>query len=130
MKLYQSTYSVAVTTFAALCAGCASTRIKHLDAEAFLRNAEMAEQPNSALSVTYLGASRGRAYLEYQNLLTLSGKPKTVVFWTELGGLPKDIADQLRSGEAPWVPWHRESGKDGTTEPATPLPKAVPSGNR
>jgi hypothetical protein len=88
-----------------LLAGCASTQIKHLDADEFVDNAKAIEQVNSAMWTTYIGASHGRAYLEYQDMLTLSGKPKTVVFWTELDGLPDDLTKRLRAGDPPWTPW-------------------------
>jgi uncharacterized protein YceK len=88
-----------------LLSGCASTRMKHLDAQEFVERAKVIEQMNSAMWMTYVGSSHSRAYLEFQDMLTLSGNPATVVYWTELDGLPKQLADQLKTGTPPWTPW-------------------------
>jgi len=89
--------------------GCASTRIQHLGAKEFIESAEMIEQMNSAMWMTYVGSSQGRAYLEYQDMLTIGDAPKTVLYWTELESLPADLATQLRSGRPPWTPWSEQS---------------------
>lgn len=108
---------------AVLLAGCASTSIRYLDAEEFVENAKGIEQMDSVMFLTYVGASRGRAYLEYQDVLTLSGKPRTVVFWTELDGLPGGLAERLRAGSPPWTPWHERSAQ-GVAQPAGAAPSA------
>lgn len=55
-----------------------------------------------------MGASSTRAYLEYQDLLTWNGKPRTVVYWTRLDDLPDEIQRSLKSGQSPWQPWWLE----------------------
>lgn len=101
-----------------LLSGCASTRIKHVNAQEFVERAKVIEQMNSAMWMTYVGSSHSRAYLEFQDMLTLSGKPATVVYWTELDGLPKQLADQLKMGTSPWTPlqlrFEEERTKDST----------------
>ena len=64
--------------------GCASTQIKHLDAEAFLRQSQGVEGLNSAYKTTYVGRTHSRVYLEYYTGITWLGKGKTIVYWTEL----------------------------------------------
>ena len=97
-----------------LLAGCTSTRIRHVDADEFVESAKVIEQMNSAMWMTYVGTSGSRAYLEFQDMLTLTGKPKTVVIWTELHDLPKGLAERLRAGNPPWVPWQMrpETGRE------------------
>ena len=63
--------------------GCGSTQIRHLDAEAFLRQSQEIEGLNSAYKTTYVGKSHSRVYLEYYTGITLSGNGKTIVYWTE-----------------------------------------------
>ncbi len=102
-----------------LLAGCASTRLKHLAPDEFLETAKLIEQPNSALWVRYVGISYTRAYLEYQDMLTLSGQPKTVVFWTNLHDLPEDISQKMRAGESPWKPWQPATNTNERTKAPT-----------
>lgn len=119
---------IAITIlFMGLVAGCASTRIKHLGWEEFLGTAKLIEQPNSALWVSYLGISRNRVYLEYQDMLTLSGKPKTVVYWTELDKLPVDVAKYLKAGYPIAIPWEDTLKKDERTTGSTVPSEGAPS---
>lgn len=113
----------------AVSAGCASTRIKHVDADDFITRAKVMEQPETLLHVTFIGVSHDRAYLEYQDYLTLSGKPVTTVVWTRLEDLLPELADKLRAGNPPWVPWQTKTKKHerttGSTVPAEGAPSAV-----
>ena len=104
---------VAVVTL--LCAGCASTRIRHINAEDFIASAKVIEEPNTLLYVSCVGVSHDRAYLECQDYLTLSGKPVTTVLWTRLRDLPAELADKLRAGNPPWTPWQNKTKKDKKT---------------
>ena len=106
--------------------GCASTRIKHLESVQFIERANVIEQMNSAMWMTYVGSSHGRAYLEYQDMLTVSGKPATVVYWTELEGLPQNIADALKTGTPPWIPWQLTNER--TTDSTAPSEGAPSEG--
>lgn len=110
-----------------LLSGCASTRMKHLDAQDFIERAKVIEQMNSAMWMTYVGSSHNRAYLEFQDMLTLSGKPATVVYWTELDGLPKQLADQLKTGTPPWTPWQLKIKEDERTTDSTVPSEGAPS---
>ena len=84
--------------------GCAGTRTQHLSANDFIRQAEQIEQLNSACWTKYIGCSWSRAYLEYGDVITLGKRSRTVVLWTELEGLPPELAKQLKAGNPPWVP--------------------------
>ena len=86
--------------------GCASTRIIHIDGEEFVSCARLCEAPASLGKTRYIGVSDDRAYLEEQNVLTLSGRPRTIVVWTRLEELPDDLAEKLKAGNPPWTNWH------------------------
>jgi len=48
--------------------------------------------------------SRNRAYLEHEDHLTISGKPLTTVYWTDLDSLPVELSKKLKNGESSWSP--------------------------
>lgn len=99
----------AAILLACLLPGCASTRLKYLEPEAFVRQGMDMERVNSAQWVQLVGASSTRAYLEYQDLITWNGSPRTVVYWTRLDALPDEIQRPLKSGQSPWYPWQPEA---------------------
>ena len=111
----------ATTVLLCLLPGCASTRLTYLEPEAFVRQAKM-KPGNSAQWVQLVGASSTRAYLEYQDLLTWNGKPRTVVYWTRLDALPDEIQRSLKSGQSPWQPWWMEINTNERVI-SLPLPK-------
>jgi hypothetical protein len=92
--------------------GCANTKIKHLSANDFLAQAKQIEAMNSASWTTYIGASATRAYLEYGDVFGSNSKSRTIVYWTELEGLPLDIRQKLKEGAQPWLPWHDKVEKN------------------
>jgi len=105
--------------------GCASTRITRLSGAEFVNQAKQIEQVSSFHWTTYVGSSTQRAYLEYGRpslMYNIIGKEtRTTVYWTELSELPKDIADQLRTGTPPWKPWSTETnGTERTIEFTVP----------
>jgi hypothetical protein len=67
---------------------------------------------NSASWTTYIGASATRAYLEYGDVFGSNSKSRTIVYWTELEGLPLDIRQKLKEGAQPWLPWHDKVEKN------------------
>jgi hypothetical protein len=89
--------------------GCASTTINHVSADEFLIKAKQIEQMTSAIWTTYIGSSQTRAYLEYGDVLTFGKGTRTIVYWTELNELPKDIAEKLKEGKPPWIPWQEQN---------------------
>lgn len=96
---------------AILLSGCSVTSIKHLSADEFLNQTKIIEQINSARWVKYIGSSETRAYLEYGDVLAIGGRTRTIIYWTELDRLPKDIEEKLRAGKSPWVPWQEKNKK-------------------
>jgi hypothetical protein len=96
---------VAISLLGIFLSGCAGTNIKHVSANEFLEMAKQIEQMNSATWTTYIGSSETRAYLEYGDMLAVGQNTRTIVYWTELDKLPKDIAAKLKEGISPWTPW-------------------------
>ncbi len=92
--------------------GCASIKIKHLSANDFLAQAKQIEAMNSASWTTYIGASATRAYLEYGDVFGSTAKSRTIVYWTELEGLPPDVRQKLKEGARPWIPWQDKVDKN------------------
>ena len=110
MKMKSSIASIGVLGF--ILAGCSSTKLKHVDAETFLRYAE----PTSSMTLEfpiYIGSSHDNVYLEFQNYVPLIRTPPvTTVYWTELDSLPSEISEMIKSGHSPWVPFdHKEYEK-------------------
>ncbi len=85
--------------------GCSSTQIKHVDAETFLKHAELLKGMNSVLSASYIGSTHNRVYLEHGNYITFVRKaPITTIYWTEIDSLPKEVSEKIKTGQPPWVP--------------------------
>jgi hypothetical protein len=97
--------SVLMGSLLSLLAGCASTGIRHVNAEEFIRQAESMEGMNSMGATFYVGTSPTRAYLECSGYYKLLGTHNAMVYWTELDSLPPEIKDELKQGEIPWTPW-------------------------
>ncbi len=91
-----------------LLVGCAGTSVKHLSANEFIEQANQIEQMNSATWTTCIGSSETRVYLEYGDVLALGQRTRTIIYWTELDQLPKDISMKLKEGISPWIPWKRK----------------------
>lgn len=102
---------------ALLAGGCASTRIKHLPPKEFLAQAQQIEAMNSATWTTYIGASATRAYLEYGDVIGFVSKSRTIVYWTELEGLPAELRQKLKAGDRPWIPWQEKVDKPRDNKP-------------
>ena len=86
--------------------GCSNTRIKHVDAEAFLKHAELMKGMNSVLSATYIGSTHNRVYLEHGNYITFIRKaPITTIYWTEIDSLPKEVSEKIKTRQTPWIPF-------------------------
>ena len=91
---------------ATLAHGCCA--IKHLDTKTFLAEASKIEYASSIGFTEYVGHSRDRIYLQdYQGLRTGFKYfwPKTMIYWTELNGLPDEMLNTVKSGQSPWVPF-------------------------
>ncbi len=91
--------------------GCANTGITHVGADEFIRQAKTMEYANSASGTFYLGASPTRVYVERTGLYRALRLHKAMVYWTELDGLPEELAAVIRSGKCPWTPWQGEMRK-------------------
>jgi len=96
--------------------GFANTGIKHLGAEEFIRKAQTMEQMNSAFDTRYIGATENRAYVECTGMYRLFPNHKAIVYWTELDGLPPELAAQLREGTSPWIPWQEKAKRAEANE--------------
>lgn len=103
---------IAVVTFIFLLPGCSGTSIIHVSANEFLKKANQIEQMNSATWTTYIGSSETRAYLEYADVIAIGERTRTIVYWTEIDQLPKNIADKLKKGISPWTPWQNSVNKE------------------
>jgi hypothetical protein len=99
--------ALTIIALAAVATGCASTGIKHVGPDEFIREAKTMECCNSASGTFYLGASPTRAYVERTGLYRLIRFHDAMVYWTELDGLPEEIADVIRAGKCPWTPWEK-----------------------
>ncbi len=105
---------VMFASLAIVTSGCASTGIRHISAQEFVSHARSVEIINSApLRVTYLGSTSERAYLEYWGFRVTWRifEPMTMIYWTELDGLPPHLVSQLRAGKVPWIPWEGRLSK-------------------
>ena len=96
---------------AAMLSGCATNRLKHLDGETFVKQAEQIEEIHSAHWTRYIGVSGTRAYLESGDMFGLLGRPRTIVYWTELDGLPPSLVERLRAGDSVWTHAERRRGR-------------------
>ena len=92
-------------TYIVTIAGCASTKIRRLSGEEFVKHAEGVGSPGSFASTTYIGVSYQRAYLEYEHPAFIGKGNMTTVYWTPLEELPGDLASQLKAGTPPWTNW-------------------------
>ena len=86
-----------------LAAGCSS--VKRIDAQTFLQHGKDSSLLGSATSYDVIGISHDRAYIQYDTIVTLSGRPATYVYWTPLSELPTNIVTDLRNGKDPWRQW-------------------------
>lgn len=89
--------------------GCAGTHIEQLTAQEFVAHAKHIESRSSFDWTSYIGASPQRAYLEYAHPALIGSGTRTTVFWVPLDELPHDLAEQLRAGNPPWVPWESKT---------------------
>ena len=103
-----------------LIAGCiCRPSIRHLSAEEFLVQAKQVERANTMYWDHYVGSTHSRAYLEHGGLPTFGGCDRTTVYWTEIDGLPPELAERLRAGERPWKTY-TERASEGEEDQATP----------
>ena len=84
-------------------AACGGSRLKHLDADEFLEQGRRTQMAESMRWTTYVGSTYTNAYIEEGRLSSIGKKGKTTVFWTEVDGLPEDVAEKLRDGVDPWA---------------------------
>ena len=86
-------------------ASCASTRIKQLSGEEFLKEAQRTDQMNSFLYTSYIGSSPQRAYLESGYPAFIGRGMRATVYWVAVSDLPSNIVSQIKSGIPPWTNW-------------------------
>ncbi len=82
--------------------GCAATHVKELSAVDFVKQAGEINEVNGAHWTRYVGRTQGRVYLEYQHSSLIGDGVRTTVYWTNLPELPKEIAENIKVGNAPW----------------------------
>jgi hypothetical protein len=92
-------------TYVVTIAGCASTKIKRLSGEEFVKHAECVDRLGSFTWETYIGVSDQRAYLEYGHPAFIGKGDMITVYWTSLEDLPDNLARQLKAGTPPWTNW-------------------------
>jgi hypothetical protein len=73
--------------------------------DAFIEKAGERDGIGSIFSLSYQGFRDGKVYLKSWNYKHV---PETIIYWTELDGLPKDTKDQILNGTGRW---NRESSK-------------------
>ena len=83
-------------------ASCASVGTKHLTADEFVDKARVISGTEEPPFSVYIGAGHNLAYLENWGRFRGIRSPKTIVYWTELDGLPDGLAARLKEGENPW----------------------------
>lgn len=85
--------------------------LKYIDAETFLKEADLIGLLSSTETVTFIGTAWNRVYIEHSTVITLAHilhlkkVPSSTVYWTDLNSLPKDVVEKIKSGQAPWVPF-------------------------
>jgi hypothetical protein len=105
--------AIAVLLFP-IAVSCSGPRLKHATSDEFASLLREAQQVNSVSWVSYIGASQERAYLEYGTTIAMSSKSRTTVYWTELEGLPPELAARIESGATMPSWWEND-----VAEPAT-----------
>lgn len=107
-----------------LLSACARiTSIEHVDAELFLERAKRMNGLFSAEAATFIGTTQNRAYLEYVDSIfpLLTKGPATIVCWVELDKLPPEVAEKIKTGQPPWIPfehnkWEEKNSKQIETD--------------
>lgn len=91
--------------------------LKHLDSEAFLKEAKLINMLSSTETVSFIGTAWNRVYIEHSTVITLAHilhlkkEPSFTVYWTELNALPKEVVDKIKAGQPPWTPFdHKKWG--------------------
>jgi hypothetical protein len=97
-----------------LLSGCASVGTKHLTANAFLDKGREIETSEEKPFTVYIGAGHRLAYIESWGRFRGVLSPKTMIYWTEIDGLPEDVAARLKAGDCPWM---RQGTNRGNTLP-------------
>jgi len=83
--------------------GCASTSIKHVSGDEFLKYAGSTAWLQSFVWDNYIGSTDQRVYLEYGHPAFIGKGAQMTVYWTELSELPSNVIVQIRSGARPWT---------------------------
>ena len=89
----------------AMASGCASTGIRRVSGEEFMRQGAKISEISSFNWTSCIGASGQRAYLETGRPAFIGRGAKTTVLWVPLSELPEDAARKFREGESPWKSW-------------------------
>jgi len=80
-------------------------QIRRLNADAFLRRAKDISRINTTNYTSYVGVAGDRVYLNHWEM----GRWSTILYWTPLEELPKDLEVRLRAGDRPWKSaWDRQ----------------------
>jgi hypothetical protein len=83
--------------------GCASTRIKGVSADEFLKHVQQADLLGSFAWTSYIGSTHDRAYLEYGHPAFIGSGMQLTVLWTPLSELPSNVVTQIKNGVRPWT---------------------------
>ncbi len=76
---------------------CSNTSLQYLDAKEFIKKCEKIEDLNSAIRYSYVGTGNSRIYLEFEDYITSSSSPKTIIYWTELKNLSDKEREKIKS---------------------------------
>jgi hypothetical protein len=88
--------------------------IEHITAEDFLKTVDYIGIPGSVTLTTFIGATKTRVYLEYETVITLAHilhlkkEPTYIVYWIGLDELPKEVSDNIKAGQSPWIPFNHK----------------------
>jgi hypothetical protein len=80
--------------------GCST--LNQVSGTAFMEQAKHIGALESAISTTYIGATKSRVYLEHWSASPLSSKGSTTVIWTPLSELPPSVVSKIKDGVNPW----------------------------
>ena len=103
-----------LATGLSLMLGCASTWIKEVSADEFLKHAQQTDLLGSFAWTSYIGNTHDRAYLEYGHPAFIGSGMQVTVFCTPLSELPSNVVTQIKNGVRPWTNAMDRIGQPGT----------------
>jgi hypothetical protein len=107
--------------------GCTSTsQIKQLSGHEFLKRAQDCDVKGTAVLTIFTGCTSENAYLKSECPSLLGKGTSTIVYWTPLSELSRDLVEELKAGKPSWASWtdnHRPSAHSGKSSQNAQLPE-------